>query len=216
MGLTDLTIADGNFVDVNDVNAPRHWLWRHYVEYETMWPIGGQLFLARDDLPRFFEWFFNNLAVVLHHDWRVGVESLDGVPSCAPGEGERWQLIRRMFINETGGWDGSQQDLFLLQAIPRSWLRPGDRLAVQDMRTYFGGKARLEVQVAPDSNSVRVDAEYSLAVEPAGIRMRLRSGDGRALKSATVNDKAAAVEADDVIVLPREREGKYQIVGKFE
>ena len=65
-------IGEANFADVIDLNADRHWLWRHYVEWETMWPIGGQLFLARDDLPRFFEWLFNNLAIVLHHDWRVG------------------------------------------------------------------------------------------------------------------------------------------------
>ncbi|MBE7559393.1 hypothetical protein HS125_10740 [bacterium] len=70
--------------DVNDRQAERHFLWRHYVEYETMWPIGSHLFLARDDLPRFFEWLFNNLAAVVHHDWRVGVESLDGAPSQAP------------------------------------------------------------------------------------------------------------------------------------
>ncbi|MFO0983343.1 MAG: LamG-like jellyroll fold domain-containing protein [Planctomycetota bacterium] len=78
-------LADANFADVSDPRAPRHHLWRHYVEYETMWPIGGPLFLARDDLPRFFEWLAHNLAVVLHREWRVGVESLDGVRLCTRG-----------------------------------------------------------------------------------------------------------------------------------
>lgn len=208
-------IGEGNFLDVVDNNAPRHWLWRHYVEWETMWPIGGQLFLARDDLPRFFEWLFNNLAIVLHHDWRVGVESIDGVPSCAPGDGERWQLVRRMFINETGGWDGSQQELFLLQAIPRSWLRPGDRLSVRNMGTYFGGRIQLEAQVAQDSDSLQIDADVSLAVEPARIRMRLRSGDGRPLVAATIDGEAVPTQAGDVIMLPQRTTGHYRIVGEF-
>jgi hypothetical protein len=120
-----------------------------------------------------------------------------------------------MFINETGGWDGSQQDLFLLQAMPRSWLRPNDRLSVCDMGTYFGGKIRLEVQVAPDGNAVQVDAHLALAVEPAQIRMRLRSGDGRPLKSATVNGEAATVQEGDVVVLPLQRAGQHRVVGRF-
>ena len=44
----------------------------------------------------------------IHQDFRVGVESLDGVPSCAPGDGERWQAMRKMFVNEFGGYDGSR------------------------------------------------------------------------------------------------------------
>lgn len=209
-------IGEASFADVVDPRAERHYLWRHYVEWETMWPIGGQLFLARDDLPRFFEWLFHNLAIVIHHDWRVGVESLDGVPSCAPGDGERWQLIRRMFVNETGGWDGGPQDLFLLQAIPRCWLRPNDRLCVRDMGTYFGGKVQLDVHVAADANSIQVDAELALDVQPAETRMRLRSGDGRPLISATINGQAVAVQPHDIITLPSECRGKYSIVGRFQ
>jgi hypothetical protein len=40
-------IADANWADVSDRDAPRHYLWGHYVEYETIWPIGSHLFLAR-------------------------------------------------------------------------------------------------------------------------------------------------------------------------
>jgi hypothetical protein len=152
---------------------------------------------------------------VLHQEWRVGVESLDGVPSCAPGEGERWQLIRRVFINETGGWDGSEQDLFLLQAIPRCWLRPGDRLAVEDMGTYFGGEASLQVRVAPDGDSVQVDAALKLREQPAHTLMRLRSGDGRPLLSATIDGRPAPVKPGDVIMLPQRTQAHYVIVGQF-
>ena len=91
-----LNTADRNFAEIADTKAPRHYFWRHYVEYETMWPVGGSLFLARDDLPRFFEWFANNIGFVIHQDFCVGVESFNGVPSCASGEAERWLAIRNM------------------------------------------------------------------------------------------------------------------------
>lgn len=214
--VTKADTADSNWADVSDPNADRHWMWRHYVEYETMWPMGGPLFLARDDLPRFFEFLFNNLAFVLHQDWRVGVESIDGVPSCAPGDGERWQIVRRMFINERGGYDGSQQSLWLLQAIPRSWLRPGYRMEVRDMGTHFGGKIDLALEVADDGESVEVDASlHSLAVTPAVTVMRLRSGDGRLLASAEVNGKRVRVLENDTIKLPASSSGKYHVVGRF-
>ena len=208
--------ADINFTKINGRDAERHYIWRHYVEYETIWPIGGPLFLARDDLPRFFEWLFNNMAVVLHHDWRVGVESLDGVPSCAPGDGERWQLMRRMFIHETGGWDGSQQDLFLLQAIPRCWLRPNDRLAVRMMKTFFGGQIDLEAETAADGNSMEVHLDIKLDVKPKEIRMRLRSGDGSPLVSASCDGEEINVLPGDLVVLPATIAGSHTIVGKFK
>lgn len=205
-------IAARNFADVSDPDAPRHYLWRHFVEYETMWPLGFDLFLQRDDLPRFFEWLFNNLFMAIHHDFRVGVESLDGVPSNAPGEGERWRAIRDMFVNERGGYDGSQQSLWLLQALPRCWLRKGDHLAVKRMGTHFGGLVDIEVHAAKDGDSVAVAANLDLVVAPTEIRMRLRSGDGRPLASASVNGAAAPVLEGDTIRLPDKIKGDYRIV----
>jgi len=208
--------ADMNLADISDPNAPRHYLWRHYVEYETMWPVGAPLFLARDDLPRFFEWFAHNLGFVIHQDFRVGVESFDGVPSCAPGDAERWLAVRNMFLNEFGGYDGTQQSLWLLQAIPRAWLRPGNRMTVNEMGTVFGGAVDLTVQVAEDGNSVAGDAQLKkLAVTPKEIRIRLRSGEGRPLASATVNGKPSPVQPGDVLALPVQTEGTFRIVGRF-
>jgi hypothetical protein len=209
--------ADINFAPISDPAAPRHYLWRHYVEYETMWPVGAHLFLARDDLPRFFEWLFHNMGFAIHQDFRVGVESFDGVPSCAPGDGERWLAIRRMFVNEAGGYDGCRQSLWLLQAVPRSWLRPGCRMAITDMGTYFGGKVDLIAQVAADGNSVAASVNLAkLAVRPKEVRIRLRSGDGRPLVSAEVNGRQAQVLPGHIVVLPVQTDGEYSIVGKFQ
>jgi hypothetical protein len=207
--------ADENFRDINDPHAPRHFFCKHYVEYETMVPIFYDLFLERDDLPRFFEWLFNNLAVVIHHDFRVGVESIDGVPSCPPGEGVRWQAMRKMLVNERGGYDGSQQSLWLLQAIPHSWLKPGGTLAVGHTGTHFGGHVDLSVRVAKDGNSVDVQAGFDLAVAPKEIIMRLRSGDGRPLSSARIDGASVPVMGGDTIKLPDQISAKHHITGTF-
>ncbi|MBI2193421.1 MAG: hypothetical protein HYU36_15710 [Planctomycetes bacterium] len=210
-------ITDANWREVSDPEAPRHYLWKHYVEYETMWPIGVDLFLQRDDLPRFFECLFHNLAVVLHREWRVGVESLNGVPSCAPGEAERWLALRKMFVNERGGYDGSPQSLWLLQAIPRCWLQPGHRLSVKEMGTHLGGRVDLDLEMSRGQDTVRVSAHLALAIQPAEIRLRLRSGRGNArLASARINGVPAAILEGDTIRLPAVTSGRYEAIGHFE
>lgn len=207
--------ADENFRDIDDPRADRHYFWKHYVEYETAFPIGFELFLQRDDLPRFFEWFFNNMAIVVHHGFRVGVESLDGVPAETPGDAVRWRALRAMFVNELGGFDGTQQSLWLLQAIPRSWLKPGAHLSVKKMGTYFGGQVDLDVSLAEDRNSIAVSVALDLRVAPIEIRTRLRSDDGRRLVSADVNGNEVPVLEDGTIKLPNQLSGTYKVTGYF-
>ena len=124
--------------------------------------------------------------------------------------------IRGMFINERGGYDGSPQDLFLLQAIPREWLRPGYRIVVRDMGSWFGGRIDLLLEIAPSGNSVAADIRLKdLAVAPREIRVRLRSGDNRPLVSAETNGVSAKVSDGDVIRLPPVATGDFKIQGKF-
>lgn len=208
--------ADANWNDLmGEGSSRRVFLWKHYQEYETMWPQAPDLFLQRDEIGPYFEWFFNALSLVLHREWRVGVESLDGAPSCAPGEGERWRALRNMFVNERDGYDGSQQSLWLCQAMPRCWLAPRKTLGVSNMRTYFGGQVDLSMKMSDDGHSVTVDAHLALAVRPKEIRMRLRSADGRALLSAAINGKPTPILPGDTIALPQALTGQYAIVGRF-
>lgn len=127
----------------------------------------------------------------------------------------RWQAMRAMFVNERGGYDGSPQSLWLLQALPRCWLKPGSSLSVDRMGSHFGGQTNLAVLVAADGNSVEVAAQLSLAVAPKEIRIRLRSGNGRPLASAAVNGVSTPVLEGDTISLPVQIKGEFHIVGTF-
>jgi hypothetical protein len=195
--------------------GPRRYFWPHYLEYEIMWPIGHDLFLQRDDLPRFFEWFANFFSVVLHKDYRTSAESLNGAPGCSPGDAERWMAIRGMFVNERGGYDGREQSLWLLQAVPRAWLVPGRKTGVSKMGTHFGGLVSVSCEMAPGGKSVSASADIDLAVLPAEIRMRLRSPDGSPLVSAQVNGRDTEVLPADTISLPLQKRAAYRITGAF-
>jgi hypothetical protein len=195
--------------------GPRRYFWKHFVEYEIMWPLGSDLFLQRDDLERHFEWFFNALQAQTDKDYRIGAESLNGAPGCTPGDAERWQAVRNLFVNERGGYDGSQQSLWLLQAIPQAWLTPGAKMGVTKMGTHFGGTVDVSVEVTKDGNSCSVTAGLDLAVTPTEIRMRLRSADGRPLKAATIDGRPAEVLEKDTIRLPRKRSGRYAVTGAW-
>ena len=102
-----------------------------------------------------------------------------------------------------------------MQAIPRSWLKPGSTLGVDRVGSHFGGQVGLKVEIAKDGNAVEVAAHLDLAVMPKETRVRLRSGDGRPLTSATVNGASTAVLEKDTILLPAQTKGDLRIVGKF-
>ncbi len=122
-----------------------------------------------------------------------------------------------MFVREDGGYDGSAQALWLLQAIPREWLKPGDRLSASRIRTCFGGQVDVSLGVADDGGSVTIEAVLGkTAIRPKEIRMRLRSGDGSPLISATLQGAAVPVQRGDTIPLPADAEGPIKVVGRFE
>lgn len=200
---------------VNGDPVRREHFWRHYVEPETHWPM-YDFFLARDDLPRFFELYFNSMSAAVHRDFRVGCEARDGVVSCAPGDAERWSMTRAIFVREGGGYDGSAQTLYLLQALPRCWLKPGCRTSVRDMGTSFGGCLSLDVAVSPDGGTLRVSVRWSgFAVKPALILARLRCAEGTQLQAVEVNGVPVQASGGHFISLSSALSGKFEIVARF-
>jgi len=83
------------------------------------------------------------------------------------------------------------------------------------MGTHFGGHVSLDARVASDSDTLIVTAKLDLAVSPAEVRMRLRSGEGRSLWGAEVNGTKASILEADTIRLPFKTTGEYRIVGRF-
>jgi hypothetical protein len=84
------------------------------------------------------------------------------------------------------------------------------------MGTWFGGTVDLDVRVADDGRSVTMVAKLrNLRVTPKALCLRLRSGSGAPLASATVNGKPVAVGKGDTVALPPVRDAVYRVKGTF-
>ena len=113
------------------VRQPAECFWQHYVEPETHWPM-YDVFLNRDDLPRFFELLFNNLVAAVHADFRVGCEGREGVVSVSPADAEHWRMVRDMFVRE----DAAATTALRTRALPVA----GDPALVAPPRRASGRK----------------------------------------------------------------------------
>ena len=88
--------------------------------------------------------------------------------------------LRSLFLREQG------DELWVGQAIPRSWLRDGQRCGLENAATYFG-PASVVYAGGKDAISARLAAPHRNP--PKAIRLRFRDPAGRALHSVRVNDK---------------------------
>ncbi len=115
-----------------------------------------------------------------------------------------------------GGCGASEQAPRVCQAIPRCWFRPGNRLAVEDMGTFFGGRIDLALEVARDGSSISARVSWRhMAARPAAVRLRLRSGDARPLRSVQVDGAPVAVGPDGAIELAWARNASFRVLGTF-
>jgi hypothetical protein len=83
------------------------------------------------------------------------------------------------------------------------------------MGTRFGGTVDVDLSVADDGASATVDIRLGIVERPAHVRVRLRSGTGRPLASATVNGVDSPVGAGDIVSLPAEPSAQYKVVARF-
>jgi len=85
------------------------------------------------------------------------------------------ETLRLMLVHEVRGPSGDANGLELAFATPRSWLRPGQQIAVRDAPTSFG---RLSYTVAADDGEVDawVDVPESVTLKTLKLRIRLPRG----------------------------------------
>jgi hypothetical protein len=94
------------------------------------------------------------------------------------------ETLRLMLVHELDGVGGRPEGLALAYSTPRSWLKPGRTIRVQDASTPFG---RLSYAIHTLARAVDVSLTVPDSPPPRIVRLRLRLPGRRPLRSVTVN-----------------------------
>jgi hypothetical protein len=87
------------------------------------------------------------------------------------------ETLRLMLVQETRDADGRPLGLRLAAATPRSWLRPGRRIAVGNAPTSFG-PVSFSIESGARSATVSVDVPRRRTPRSLSLRLRLPAGVG--------------------------------------
>jgi hypothetical protein len=108
---------------------------------------------------------------------------------------QQLRLLRNMLLREDG------ETLWIAQAIPRAWLAPGKRVAVNGAPTTFG-PVSFSLEAQPDG-SMRVHLEPPARSAPAEIRVRLRHPEQLPIASVEANGSGRVKFTGDTLRLKR-------------
>ncbi|HEX7310036.1 MAG TPA: hypothetical protein VF232_02560 [Gaiellaceae bacterium] len=97
------------------------------------------------------------------------------------------ETLRLMLVHEVEDSDGAPHGLELAFATPRSWLRPGRTIAVQNAPTSFG---MLSYTVSATANSVHASLDFPASAELRTQKLRLRLPGGRHLAQVLIAGRA--------------------------
>ncbi|HEX6491013.1 MAG TPA: hypothetical protein VF002_06535 [Gaiellaceae bacterium] len=85
------------------------------------------------------------------------------------------ETLRLMLIHETRAQSGDPLGLELAYATPRSWLKPGQQIIVDNAPTSFG---RLSFAIEATKDSVRATINVPTTTRPRTLKLRLRLPPG--------------------------------------
>jgi hypothetical protein len=147
-------------------------------------------YLYRDEIKNYLRAFFNGFASAFYPETKMlnehskpelGYPAGDHFKTSDESQVTYW--LRLMFVREAG------DELYLGQAIPRYWLRDGNKIGVENAATHFGPMS-LSFQ-----SSLRRDGKITVQFDPPKrnppktIYLRLRHPEEKPIKSVLVNGK---------------------------
>src|SRR5207247_1076151 len=106
-------------------------------------------------------------------DWRGDHYKSSDEANCAG-----W--LRQLFVREEG------DELLLGQAVPREWLKPGQKCGLERGATYFGP---VSVVYTAGQDQIKAQVDGPRRNPPKQIRLRFRDPNERPLSSVKVNDR---------------------------
>jgi hypothetical protein len=131
-------------------------------------------------------------------DWRGDHYKSSDEANCAG-----W--LRQLFVREDHG------ELLLGQAVPREWLKAGNRCGLERAASYFGP---VSVMFTGGENEICAEVAGPRRNPPKTIRLRFRTPGGEPLTAVTVNGKAWKKFDPDWVYLPGDV-GSASVVARY-
>jgi len=182
-------------------------------DFENQWfDLGGmsmqaclllqvEPWLYRDDVKHALRGLFNAQAASYFPDVRMNTEH--ALPELGDWRGDHFKSsdeanacgwLRQLFVREE-----NDQELWIGQAIPRDWLRPGNSTGIERTSTWFGP---VSVRYTATADSILASLDGPTRNPPKSVRLRFRDPAERPLRSVTVNGKAWKRFAGEWVELP--------------
>jgi hypothetical protein len=150
---------------------------------EPFYSPRSTMFLENDEISRYLEVFYNQLAAGVSHRNLSPCENRYGVWHLPWADGEFHRMLLRMLVY-------AQEDtLVLLKAVPRRWLEDGREITVAQQPTVYG-KIGFQVRSHLEEGFVEMILHRPERQVPGGIRIRFRHPLGSPIARVEVNGKS--------------------------
>jgi hypothetical protein len=178
---------------------------------------GPPPYLYRDEIKHYLRAYFNAFASGFYPEIRMfnehalpelGFPRGDHFKSSDEAQSTFW--FRLMFVNEQG------DDLYLGQAIPRSWLAGAGPVGIARAATHFGPLS-LSITHSPDANKIEAVLSPPGRNPPKTIYLRLRHPQAKPIRSVTVNGlrHERFDPAREWVILPGDLRGVQSVVAQY-
>ncbi|HEX2973112.1 MAG TPA: hypothetical protein VHP11_12320, partial [Tepidisphaeraceae bacterium] len=147
-------------------------------------------YLLRDEMQHYVRAYFNAFAVSYFPDTRMMTEH--ALPEIGHWFGDHYKSsdesnstywLRLMFVQERG------EELWLGGALPRYWLKDGQKVGITHARTYFGPMS-MQMESAVSKGQMTMTIEPPTRNGPKVIYARFRHPEGKRIVRCEVNGKA--------------------------
>jgi len=171
-----------------------------------------EAYLYRDDVKQALRAMFN--AIALNHFPDVHMNTEHALPEMGDWRGDHYKTsdeanacgwLRFLFVRE------EDDTLLLGQAVPRDWLKAGQKCGIENAATYFGTMS-IVYEGGQDNISARL--EGPTRKPPREIHVRFRTPGEKPLASVTVNGQKWKKLNGDWVILPGDI-GKAQILAAY-
>jgi len=178
----------------------KYWFGRGGMSMQACLLLDVEAYLYRDDVKQALRAMFN--AIALNHFPDVHMNTEHALPEMGDWRGDHYKTsdeanacgwLRYLFLREEG-------DVLLIgQAVPRDWLRPGQKCGMENSATYFGKSS-----IVYEGRSGRIIATLQGPTRnpPREIRLRFRAPEEKTLAKVTVNGKSWEKLDRDWVILP--------------